>query len=206
MEKYNSFRNNLPEIFKPSFVMTSLKNTFNNTTRSIYNQYVSITNNSNPNVTLQQLNQADGSIKIKATTTASTDQSFTYDVNYTNSNFTSGLKKTVSAKVTAVVDSLLIYKASAIGVYKVYGPPALGNGPNTELQCELKDGGIAVYTINNDPSWPNGYSWNIGWSLTKVNNKYYILTGWTNPGYLQAEAQPLKYPVSSFIYRHSYVK
>ena len=45
------------------------------------------------------MDQPDGSIKIKATTTATTDQTFTYNVNYTNSNFTNGLTKTVNAKV-----------------------------------------------------------------------------------------------------------
>src|SRR5690606_13095226 len=71
-----------------------------NIERNIYNQYVSITNVSNPNVTIQQINSPDGSIKIKATTTSTTDQTFTYDVNYTNSNFTHNLTKTVNAKVT----------------------------------------------------------------------------------------------------------
>ena len=205
-DKYNGFINELPSIFRPSYIMTSLKNTFNSTTRSIYNQYVNITDVSNPNVILQQLNQPDGSVKIKATTTANTDQTFTYKVNYTNSNFTNSLNKTVNAKVLAVVDSIPIYTASAIGVYNVNGPPNVGNGPNSELDCELKAGGVATYTIYNDPSWPDGTSWNTSWYVTKVNNQYYILTGWTNPGYLQSEAQPLTYPVTSFIYRHSYVK
>lgn len=98
-DKYNEFINELPSIFRPSYVMTSLKSTYNSTTRSIYNQYVSITNTSNPNVTLQKFNQPDGSIKLKATTTATTAQTFTYDVNYTNSNFTNGLTKTVNATV-----------------------------------------------------------------------------------------------------------
>lgn len=205
-DKYNGFINALPAIFRPSYVMTSLKNTYSNTTRSIYNQYISITNVSNPNITVQKIDQPDGSIKIKATTTATSDQTFTYDVNYTNSNFTSGLKQTVNAKILIAIDSIEIYKASAIGAYTVYGPPAVGNGPNSRLYCELKTGGVAVYTIYDDPSWPNGYSWNIGWVVRKVNNQYYILTGWTNPGYLQAEAQPLTYPVTNFVYRHRYVK
>lgn len=108
-EKYNSIKklindafNGLPSILRPSWRMPSLKNTYNSTTRSIFNKYISITNVNNPKVTLQQLNQADGSIKIKATTTETTDQIFTYDVNYMNSNFTNGLKKTVNAKVLAV--------------------------------------------------------------------------------------------------------
>jgi hypothetical protein len=203
---YNDFVSDLPSIFRPNYIMTSLKNTYNSTTRSIYNKYVSITDVSNPNVTLQQLNQPDGSIKIKATTTATTDQTFTYTVKYTNNSFTNNLNKTVNAKVLAVVDSIPIYTASALGVYTVNGPPAVGNGPNSELHCELKAGGVAVYTIYHDTSWPDGYSWNIGWHVTKANNKYYIVTGWTNPGYLIGEAQPLTYPITRFVYRNAYVK
>lgn len=205
-DKYNGFVSELPSIFRPSYIMASLKNTYKSTKRSIFNQYVSITNISNPNVTLEQVNQPDGSIKLIATTNSDKDQTFTYDVNYTNDKFASGLNKTFSAKVLAVVDSIPIYTASAIGKYTVNGPPNVGNGPASELYCELKADGNATYTIYNDPSWPDGYSWNTGWYVTKVNDKFYILTGWTNPGYLQSEAQPLKYPVSNFVYRHSYTK
>jgi len=98
-DKYNNFINELPSLFRPSYIMAPLKNTYKTTTRSIFNKYVSITNISNPKVKLVQINQPDGSIKIKATTTATSDQTFTYDVNYTNGNFASGLKKTVRAKV-----------------------------------------------------------------------------------------------------------
>ena len=99
-DKYNNFRNSLPSIFRPSYVIASLKNTFTSTTRSVYNQYINISNVSNPNVTLQKITQSDGSLKLKATTTSTTDQTFTYDVEYTNGNFASNLKKSVSAKVT----------------------------------------------------------------------------------------------------------
>jgi hypothetical protein len=101
-EKYNGFINDLPSIFRPSYIMTSLKNTYNSTTRAIYNQYVNITNISNPNVTLQKIDQPDGSIKIKVSTTETTAQNFTYDINYTNSNFTNGLTKTVDAQVSGL--------------------------------------------------------------------------------------------------------
>jgi hypothetical protein len=205
-DKYNNFRNSLPSIFRPSYVIISLKNTFTSTTRSVYNQYINITNVSNPNVTLQKIAQSDGSLKLKATTSATTDQNFTYNVNYTNSNFATGLTKTVNAQVLAVVDSIPIYTASAIGVYAVNGPPDVGNGPNSELHCELKTGGVATYTLYHDPSWPDGTIFNENWYVTKVNNQYYILTSFTNPSYLQSEAQQLTYPVTSFIYRHSYVK
>lgn len=105
-EKYNNLINELPSFFRPSYIMKSLKNTYKSTSRSVHNKYINISNSSNPQVKLEQLNQPDGSIKIKATTTASTNQTFTYDVFYGNSNLASGLKKTVSATVLPG-DSLL---------------------------------------------------------------------------------------------------
>jgi hypothetical protein len=102
-DKYNNFRNSLPSILRPSYVIASLKNTFTSTTRSVHNKYINITNVNNPNVTLQKIVQSDGSLTLKATTDATTDQTFTYDVEYTNSNFASNLKKTVNAKVLAIV-------------------------------------------------------------------------------------------------------
>lgn len=213
LEKYQTFKtsyqnlvNNLPGFMRPSTTVNYLKSRFSTAKRAVYNRYISIRNISNPNVTLLQINQEDGSVKLKANTEATTDQSFTYDIVYSNGGFSSGLSETINAKVLAEVDSTEIYAASAIGKYTVSGPPALGNGPNTRLDCELHAGGWATYTIYDDPSWPDGYSWRIGWFVSKVDNKYYILTGWTNPGYLQEEAQPLTYPVTNFVYRHKYVK
>jgi len=120
-DKYNNLKNSLPSIFRPSYIIGSLKNTFTSTTRSVYNQYINITNVSNPNVTLQKIAQSDGSLKLKATTNATTDQTFTYDVEYTNGNFTSNLKKSVSAKVT--VNSCLFNENDIIGNWIIYFSP-----------------------------------------------------------------------------------
>lgn len=144
--------------------------------------------------------------KVKITSTATTEINFNLQVAYKRTLDGKEFTKDIACLYKPEFDSTALYKASAIGNYTVNGPPAVGNGPNSRLYCELKAGGIAVYTIYDDPSWPNGYSWNIGWSVSKLNNRYYILTGWTNPGYLQAEAQPLTYPVTNFVYRHSYSK
>jgi hypothetical protein len=114
-EKYTGFINELPDLFKPSYSLSALKNIHTNTTRSVFNKYLSITNISNPNVTLEQINQQDGSIKIKASTSSNTDQTFTYDVNYTNRNFTTDMKKTVSAKVFVKTDSIAYYKSKLHG-------------------------------------------------------------------------------------------
>lgn len=106
LEKYKSFRsayNNLivklPDFLRPGTTVSALRSQFASVTRSVHNKYVRISNVSNPNVTLTQLNQADGSIKLKATTGATTDQTFTYDVTYSNGGFSIGLSKTMSGKV-----------------------------------------------------------------------------------------------------------
>jgi hypothetical protein len=161
---------------------------------------VSISNISNSNV------QYQGNIGqlVKFKSLSGNEENFNYKITVSKEGFVE--EKTLTGRVLAFTDSTAIYTASAIGSYTVIGPPAVGNGPNSRLYCELQAGGNAIYTIYDDPSWPDGYSWNIGWYVKKVNNQYYILTGWTNPGYLQSEAQPLNYPLTNFVYRHNYTK
>jgi hypothetical protein len=169
VEKYNYFRdkvngfvNALPSIFRPSYVITSLKSTFNSTTRAVYNQYINITNVSNPNVTLQQLNQPDGSIKIKATTTATSDQTFTYDVNYTNNNFTSGLKKTVNAKVLSNSCSPnLIIGTWHIQDYYTDSTNPNGYSPNKDyywIMTLYADGKMTMKASSQTPIYDKTYS------------------------------------------------
>ena len=186
-DKYNNFRNNLPSIFRPSFVIASLKNTFNSTTRSIYNQYVNITDVSNPNVILQQLNQPDGSVMIKATTTATTDQTFTYKVNYTNSNFTNSLNKTVNAKVLAITDSTAIYRAACVGWWSV-------NHPTESYTLELFSNGQGTYHISGNPT-----TYPTTWRIEKSGNEYrFFESGFWHPAYDNVPRTKLKYPLTSF--------
>lgn len=203
-EKINNLSNKLPEKFRPSNPIQAIKSTFNSAVRPIYNKYISISNISNPNVTLQQIDQEDGSIKLKATTSLTTDQQFTYDIEYTNENFTKGLKKTISAEVKAAVDSTEVYRNAAIGKYAVTNYQ--GNGPNAILFCELLANNVAKYTTYSDTSWPDGTVFTENWTVNKVDDKYYITTSFTNPGHIISEAQPLDYPITSFVYRHTYIK
>jgi len=94
-------------------------------------------------------------------------------------------------------DSTELYRVSAIGKYTVNN--FKGNGPNSKLYCELKDGGIAVYTIYSDPSWPDGYSWSRSWGIVKSGSTYLLgINGWYN-GYPSTRTDsPLKYPVTAF--------
>ena len=106
LARYNQFRDafndlvgKLPSVLRPTPIVTVLKAQATNLSRSIYNSYVRISNISNSAVTLLLLNQADGSLKVRATTTATTTQTFTYDLMYMNSGFSTGLTKRVSAQV-----------------------------------------------------------------------------------------------------------
>ena len=161
-DKYNGFISELPSIFRPSYIMISLKNTFNSTTRSIYNQYVSITDVSNPNVTFQQFNQADGSINIKATTTSTTDQTFTYKVNYTNSNFTNSLTKTVNAKVTTQsCDPNTVIGTWSVEMYNTCYPNPDGSPSYYDTgTLVLYQGGQSMFTYGDGTQYPGTYTFN----------------------------------------------
>ena len=144
--KYNEFRSLLPEIFRPTYVMTNLKSTYSSTSRAVYNQYISISNVSNPNVTLQKIDEPDGSIKIKAFTTATTEQAFTYKINYTNSNFTPNLTKTVNAKVSGAV--------SIVGTWKRISEYNETDNTNIIIDSCMANN-ILTYSSNNTFLWKN---------------------------------------------------
>lgn len=99
-ESFNNLVKRLPAVLRPRPMVSLLREKFRSVGRSIYNSYVRITNISNPAVTLTPLKQSDGSLKVRANTTATTDQNVTYDLSYTNSDFSTGLTKRISAKVT----------------------------------------------------------------------------------------------------------
>lgn len=116
MEKYLSFKNGyndlvgrLPAFLKPTTTTINvLKAQFTSRSRNIYNRYIRIGNVSNPAVTLTQLNQPDGSVKLRATTTATSDQTVSYDLTYANGDFAPALTQRVNARVrvtTTCVDT-----------------------------------------------------------------------------------------------------
>lgn len=194
----NSLKENWNKLTKFFGTFPSFNN--NEAPTTLATNEISVSDISNSNV--QYLGNTGQSLKFKSVT--GTEQTFTYKLTVNKQGFTE--EKVLNGKVLAVTDSTELYRLSAIGSYTMSGPPALGNGPNTKLDCELKDGGSAVYTIYDDPSWPNGYKFYQNWRINKVNSEYFITTSWTNPGHLINEAQKLKYPVSTFVYRHTYTK
>lgn len=98
-ESFNDLVNKLPAPLRPRQMVSLLREKFRSVGRSIHNSYVRITNVSNPAVTLTPVKQPDGSLKVRATTTATTDQSFTYNLAYSNPDFSPGLTKQVAATV-----------------------------------------------------------------------------------------------------------
>ena len=90
----------LPSLLRPTYVVAPLPANSTTQKRAVFNEYIQISNCNNPNVTLTQIDQADGSIKLKASTTLNGTQNFSYDIEYLNTDFTTNLKKTVNASVT----------------------------------------------------------------------------------------------------------
>ncbi len=159
---------------------------------------IKISNISNSKV--QYLGNTGQSLKFKSLT--GNEESFSYTVSVTKQGFVE--EKRLNGTVIAAKDSTEIYRTSALGNYTVNG--FVGNGPNSRLYCELKTENSAIYTIYDDPSWPDGQTFSSNWMVRRINNEYFITTSFTNPGHLIDEARKLDYEVSSFVYRHTYVK
>lgn len=105
-------------------------------------------------------------------------------------------------KVVAI-DSTEIYQVSAIGKYKVNN--WVGNGPNSELFCELLPDGQVIYTIFKDLSWSDGTAFYARWKIVKINERYYYHeSGFWHPGFPNISIDhPLKYPVNNFQFHNN---
>ncbi|WP_439504313.1 hypothetical protein [Sediminibacterium sp.] len=148
---------------------------------------------------------ADSGINVKLNSTVTENINFNMVVGFKSNLINKSFEKSLSAKyMGAVIDSTELYRLSAIGKYTV--TQHVGNGPNSKLFCELKNNNEALYTIFDDPSWPNGYVFRQNWTVRKINNEYFITTSWTNPGHILSEAKKLTYPVTSFFYWNNYIK
>lgn len=150
---------------------------------------ISIANNTNSKVFIGLLPiiGTNGSFFLELKTNQTTKQYSSFDVLYR-------LKKIQTLNVS-VSDSSEIYRLSAIGKYKVVGYK--GNGPNSELYCDLKSDGQCFYSIYNDNSWPDGKTWYTFWKITKENGRYYYREQGGNWfSYWILGVQPLTYPVT----------
>jgi hypothetical protein len=160
-----------------------------------YNK-LTINNLTNSNIGYTLL-KGTNDFSLKLYTNQSTTQNTSLDIYYKAKKI-----QTISA---VVKDSLDLYKASALGKYRVNN--YIGNGPNSVLYCEAKADGRSEYTIYNDPSWPDGKKFYASWTIVKHNGRYfYSESGFWHPGYNNINVKhPLKYPVRSFEYHNGTV-
>lgn len=200
-ENYNYFKdqylgliNELPDFFKPSYLMPGLKNTYSKAKRTVFNKYISISNISNPDVTLEQINEPDGSIKLRASTLLTTDQTFTYDINYTNTSFANNLKKTVSAKVIAPVDSLAIYRAAVVGNWTMNWHDPGSQTQNQIDKFKFDSDGNGSYYWMKCSGCPDGQSieptnpvYRITWQVRRVSaGVWYLDTTYPDRGWFSS--------------------
>ncbi len=159
------------------------------------------------NVKITEIKFENGSVNMKMTIinpNAVSGNSIDTQLNYDYKEDFNTVSGSIPIEIKLEEDLTELYRVSALGSYTVNG--FVGNGPNSRLYCELKTGNQAIYTIYDDPSWADGTTFQENWTVHRINNEYFITTSFTNPGHLINEAQQLSYPVSSFVYRHTYVK
>jgi hypothetical protein len=127
------------------------------------------------------------------------DEAFTYKVTVKKEGFIE--QKILNATLKGIPDSTALYRQSLLGNYALssYGTYQLGNGPNTRIDCDIREGGYCDYTIYDYPSWPNGHRFYNRWVIQKINNEYFFTSTYTNPDHRLDVAQKLSYPVTSFI-------
>jgi hypothetical protein len=143
---YEMFVGLLPSLLRPTYSIASLPANSTSQQRNVFNNYIEISNCSNPDVTISQINQADGSIKLKATTALTGTQSFSYDITYLNADFTTNLKKTVNATVTNGSSC-----PGALGTYYVKNSLIAGGVENAEMI--LLPDGVMKYKLSTESTY-----------------------------------------------------
>lgn len=163
---------------------------------------VIITDISNPNVKL--ISNIGQLLTFKSVN--GNDETFAYKVTVKKEGFIE--EKILNATLKGIPDSTELYRQSLLGNYTLssYGTYQLGNGPNTRIDCDIREGGYCDYTIYDDPSWPSGHKFYNRWLVQKINNEYFFTSTYTNPDHRLDVAQKLSYPVTSFVYMHRYTK
>lgn len=160
---YENFRSLLPSFLRPSYVVSGLSSNSSSFNRPVFNNYIQIANCSNPNVSLSQLNQPDGSIKIKASTTLTGTQNFSYDISYTNTEFTTNLKQTVNASVTNGSPC-----PDALGTYQVKNFFIANPGTYDWGYMILLPDGVMKYRLNTESTYRT-YSYTMAGCLVILN-------------------------------------
>ncbi len=169
----------IPSLLRPSFRISPLPTRVNSEARSIFNEYVVVNNCSNPNVTITQLNQPDGTIKLKASTTLTGTQNFSYDINYVNENFTTNLKKTVTATITNGSSC-----PGALGGYWVRNNFIANPGSYESAEMILLPDGVMKYKLQSESTYRT-YTYTLSGCLVLFDlfgcmNGFNYISGQTN--------------------------
>lgn len=140
--------------------------------------------------------------KVKISSSATTEFNFDLTVAYKRTLDNKEITQNIACYYKPEFDSTAMYKASIVGKYTVNNYK--GNGPNSRLYAEFRADGRTVYSIYDDPSWPNGREFYASWGVRKHNGRYYFAeSGFWHYAYPDIfEAAPLTYPVSGFKYHN----
>jgi hypothetical protein len=170
----------IPSLLRPSFRVAPLPTTVETEARSIFNEYIVVNNSTNPNVSITQLNQPDGSIKLKASTTLTGTQNFSYDINYVNANFTTNLKKTVNATVTNGSSC-----PGALGAYWVKNFFIANPGGYESAEMILLPDGVMKYKLQSESTYRT-YAYTLSGCLVSfdmfgcMNDWFFYVSGQTS--------------------------
>jgi hypothetical protein len=195
--KVTEVLNKIPARFKPSVVLSALRTNIGTIKRGINGAYLSITNISNSQVKVAFAKLNDGSFKITPTVTGTTDQAVSFDVTYSNPDFSSKLiKKTITTTVKYAIDSTAHYRQLVLGSWSVINLES-----SETYNLEVQAGGTAKYSVPNKPT-----TYNATWQIMKVGRKYYFWEdGFWHPGFNQFRVldkgfadEGLKTPLTGF--------
>jgi len=80
---------------------------YSSTRRAVHSKYLEVSDISNDKVKLIKKEEKDGRLVLTFENEAAADQKFTYKLSYTNSNFSPGFSKTISAEITGLTKVLM---------------------------------------------------------------------------------------------------
>lgn len=192
LNKFNVISKDISDLFGVSLTFSPLSDNYRSTIRPLHSNYVAFSNISNPNVTITKVPASNGSTEIKVSTQEKTDQTFTFDLVYGNSNYAKNLKKQYRATVQADIDSTQIYEEACLGFWSVVGYE--DSKPGGSYKMELLPGGKGLYHMPD-----NKTTYEIKWKITKKGGQYRMYEwGFWHPAYDFSPRERLKYPVKSF--------
>ncbi|WP_285010203.1 hypothetical protein [Pedobacter faecalis] len=190
--------NKVPDRFKPSVLLASLKTNANILTRQISGAYLSISNVTNPKVNIDFSKSADGNFQITPTVSGTSDERVSFDITYSNPNFSNKqIRKTITTTVKYQIDSTHIYAKLVLGNWTVTNLE-----DNTSYDMVVHEDGKATYYTS------SGSEFQSTWTIQKRGAKYYFgEAGFWHPGFNQFRTynqgfhdEGLRIPLKSFVH------